>query len=111
MAEPLNVRVVSPEKLVYEGTAASVVAPAWDGSVGILPGHAPMITLLGAGELAIDVPGGGSESFFVAGGVLKIEGRELVVLSEFASAERPEEIPAGAVVSAEELLEAADAAD
>ncbi len=111
MAEPLNVRVVSPEKLVYEGTAASVVAPAWDGSVGILPGHAPMITLLGAGELAIDVPGGGSESFFVAGGVLKVEGQELVVLSEFASEERPEEIPAGAVVSAEELLEAGDAAD
>ena len=57
--DSLHVRVVSPEELLFEGVAASVVAPAWDGKVGVLPGHAPMIALLGSGELSIDRPAGG----------------------------------------------------
>ena len=48
----LSVRVVSPEKVVFEGDARALVAPAWDGKVGILPGHAPFLSLLGAGEPA-----------------------------------------------------------
>ena len=59
----LNVRVVSPEKMVFEGEASAVVAPAWDGQVGILPNHAPMLTLVGSGVMNIDRPGGGSDSF------------------------------------------------
>ena len=42
MAGPLSVRVVSPDRIVFEGKAASLVAPAWDGKVGILPRHAPV---------------------------------------------------------------------
>ncbi len=64
----LQVRVVSPDSVLYDGPGASVVARAWDGKVGILPGHAPMIALLCSGELSIVQPGGGSERFFVAGG-------------------------------------------
>ncbi len=45
----LQVRVVSPDSVLFEGIAASVVAPAWDGKVGVLFNHAPMIALLGAG--------------------------------------------------------------
>ena len=105
MAE-LNVRVVSPEALLFEGAAASVVAPAWDGKVGVLPGHAPMIALLGSGELSIDLPAGGSESFFVAGGVLKVEGSELTVLTEYAASEAPEELPSGAQVDVGAIFEA-----
>lgn len=107
--DSLNVRVVSPETLLYEGPAASVVAPAWDGKLGILPGHAPMIALLGAGELSIDLPGGGSERFFVAGGVLKIEGSELTVLTEYGGDEAPDELPASAVVDVDAILEAVGA--
>lgn len=107
--DSLNVRVVSPETLLYVGPAASVVAPAWDGKLGILPGHAPMIALLGAGELSIDLPGGGSERFFVAGGVLKIEGSELTVLTEYGGDEAPDELPASAVVDVDAILEAAGA--
>jgi F-type H+-transporting ATPase subunit epsilon len=93
MAEPMNVKVVSPEMSVYDGPASSLVAPAWDGRVGILPGHAPMLTLLGAGELAVDIPGGGSETFYVAGGVIKVEGGIVTVLTEYAGSEAPELIP------------------
>ncbi|MFC1660519.1 F0F1 ATP synthase subunit epsilon, partial [Gemmatimonadota bacterium] len=63
MASSLSVRVVSPAKEVFNGQASSLVAPAWDGMVGILPDHAPLITLLGHGELAVDVPGGGERAF------------------------------------------------
>ena len=45
----LNVSVISPEAVLYEGTTDSVVAPAFDGDVGILTGHAPMMALLGKG--------------------------------------------------------------
>ena len=102
----LNVRVVSPEDLLFEGAAASVVAPAWDGKVGILTGHAPMIALLGSGELSIDLPEGGSETFFVAGGVLKVEKSELTILTEYAGSEAPEELPSGARVDVGAIFEA-----
>ncbi len=102
----LNVRVVSPEEVLFEGAAASVVAPAWDGKVGVLPGHAPMIALLGSGELSIDLPAGGSESFFVAGGVMKVEGSELTILTEYAGSEPSEDLPSGARVDVDAIFEA-----
>jgi F-type H+-transporting ATPase subunit epsilon len=103
MAGPLKVRVVSPEKIVFEGDAAAVVAPAWDGQVGILPGHAPMLALVGSGVLTVDRPGGGSDTFHVAGGVLKVERNQVTVLTEYAGAEPPAQVPASAIVYAEDV--------
>jgi len=102
MAGPLNVRVVSPEKTIFEGEASAVVAPAWDGLVGILPGHAPMLALVGAGELSIEQPRGGSHIYHVAGGVLKVEKDQVTLLTEYAGKEPPAEIPSDAIVFAEE---------
>jgi F-type H+-transporting ATPase subunit epsilon len=89
----LRVRVVSPEKIVYQGEAGGLVAPAWDGMVGILPGHAPMIVLLGMGELTIDRVGGGAEEYHVAGGVLKVEKNEVVILTEYAGKQAAVDFP------------------
>ncbi len=86
----LEVRVVSPQAVVFEGEATGVVIPAWDGQVGILPGHAPLITLLGEGALAIDFPSGGSEELYVRGGVARVEGDRVTILSEAASLVLPE---------------------
>ena len=99
----LRVRVVSPAETVFEGEAAAVVAPAWDGQVGILPGHAPMLTLLGFGELTVDLPGGGSEAFHVAGGVLKVEDDQLTALTEYAWPEAPAEVPEGVLLHPEDV--------
>lgn len=107
----LSVRLVSPEEEVFRGDASSVVAPAWDGKVGILPGHAPLITLLGHGELNIDRPGGGAERYYVAGGVLKVEGNELTILTEYTGAEPPEELPPEAVIQHGEATEHAFGGD
>jgi F-type H+-transporting ATPase subunit epsilon len=99
----LNVRVVSPDQIIFEGEASALVAPAWDGQVGILPGHAPMLGLIGSGVLSVDRPGGGSATFYVAGGVLKVERDTVTVLTEYAGDEPPTEVPASAIVLAEDL--------
>ena len=64
----LTVPVLSPEAVLFEGQTDSVVAPAFDGQVGILTGHAPMVTLLGTGELRL---GGEGQRFQVEGGFLQ----------------------------------------
>ena len=50
----MHVTLIAPERSLYDGDAHSVVAPAYDGLVGILPGHAPFLTLLGAGTLIVE---------------------------------------------------------
>jgi len=107
VAGTFHVRVVSPEKVVYEGEAESLVAPAWDGKVGILPHHAPMLALLGAGDLSLETPGAGTRKYYVAGGILKVEGAQTTVLTEYAGTQPPASMPPGSVVQPEDVAEAA----
>lgn len=81
----LHVSVISPEAVLFEGTTDSVVAPAFDGEVGVLTGHAPMLTLLGAGELRL---GGGAalQRFRVEGGFMQVADDHVRVVTEKASA-------------------------
>jgi F-type H+-transporting ATPase subunit epsilon len=67
----MHVTVISPEQAVYDGTAESVIAPAHDGLVGILPRHAAFMTLLGQGVLTVR-SGGTENRFQVAGGFLQV---------------------------------------
>lgn len=69
----MHVTVVSPEQAVFDGVADAVVAPAYDGQVGILPRHAPFLTLLGTGVLQVR-QGSASSRFRVAGGFLQVVG-------------------------------------
>ena len=55
----MRVSVISAERSVFDGEAESVVAPAYDGLVGILPRHAPFMTLLGEGIVRIRKSGTG----------------------------------------------------
>jgi F-type H+-transporting ATPase subunit epsilon len=79
----LNVRVISPEAVLYEGTTDSVVAPAYDGEVGILTGHAPMMALLGKGVLRLGSDG--DKRFNVDGGFLQVVDNTVRVVTEKAS--------------------------
>ena len=79
----LTVSVVSPERTLYEGEAESIVAPAFDGQVGILTNHAPMLTLLGTGELRLTASGG-DRKFTVSGGVLEVADNRVRVVTERA---------------------------
>jgi F-type H+-transporting ATPase subunit epsilon len=82
-AERLTVSVISPERTVFEGEATEVVAPAWDGSLGVLRGHAPMLVLLGTGELRIK-DGRAERRFPVSGGFLQVIDDVVTILSEHA---------------------------
>ena len=81
----LKVSVISPESVLFEGDAESVVAPAFDGEVGILTGHAPMVTLLGRGELRVG-GGAGARRFAVEGGFLQVADNLVRVVTERAAA-------------------------
>ena len=81
----LNVSVISPERVLFEGGARSVVAPAYDGEVGILPSHAPMMAVLGRGVLRVD-GAGGALRFQVEGGFLQVVDNQVRVVTERATA-------------------------
>lgn len=78
----LNVSVISPEATLYEGQTDSVVAPAFDGELGILTGHAPLMALLGKGVLRL----GDGKRFNVEGGFLQVVDNAVRVVTERASA-------------------------
>lgn len=80
----MTVEVVSPEAVLYHGSATAVVAPAWDGLLGILPRHAPMLALLGKGPLTVRGPEGGKR-FNVAGGFLQVANDVVRIVAEEAS--------------------------
>ncbi len=83
MSDSLKVSVISPERVLFEGTARSVIAPAFDGEVGILPMHAPLMTLLGKGTLRLDTAEG-EKRFDVEGGFLQIIDDQVRVVAEHA---------------------------
>ena len=80
----LKVSVISPERILFEGETDSVVAPAYDGEVGILTGHAPMLTLLGKGTLRLGAAAGG-QRFTVEGGFLQVADNQVRVVTERAA--------------------------
>lgn len=76
--------MISPESVLFEGESDSVVAPAYDGEVGILTGHAPMMAVLGTGELRLGNPG--TWRFAVEGGFLQVLNNEVRIVTERAKA-------------------------
>lgn len=80
----MRVTLIAPDRSLFDGEATSVVAPAHDGLVGILPGHAPFLTLLGTGTLTIAQGGGTSSRFTVEGGFLQVVGETVRVVAERA---------------------------
>jgi F-type H+-transporting ATPase subunit epsilon len=106
VARSLTVRVVSPQATVFQGEARSLVAPAWDGQVGVLPGHSPFLSLLGGGVLSVTEVGGGVRSFFVNRGVIKVDQDQVTILSEYAGSEPPAGYDPGAAWLDAEDLEA-----
>jgi F-type H+-transporting ATPase subunit epsilon len=89
----MRVTVISPERSLFDGEAEAVVAPAFDGQVGILPRHAPFLTLLGDGVLTVRQggrgEGGEARRFQVAGGFLQVVGDAVRVVAGSAGSQNP----------------------
>ena len=80
---PLLLEIVTPERLVYSDTVDAVVLPGSEGELGVLPHHAPLISMLGVGELRIR-KGGAEEHFAIIGGFLQVRPDKVVVMAETA---------------------------
>jgi len=80
---PIQLEIVTPERLVYEGEVDSVNVPGIEGELGILPHHAPLLSILGLGELRIR-KGGAEESFAIVGGFVQVRPDKVVVMAETA---------------------------
>jgi F-type H+-transporting ATPase subunit epsilon len=101
----LSVEIITGERIVYQqGDVDSVVAPGSDGSLGILPGHAKLVSTLAEGEMKIR-RNGEEDYFAVFGGFIEITDNKVIVLAD--SAERAVEIDLERVSSARERAEAA----
>jgi F-type H+-transporting ATPase subunit epsilon len=88
----LRVSIISPAGIGYEGEAEAIVAPAYDGQLGILYGHAPMMVLLGEGELRLR-DGRSLHRFHVARGFLQVVENEVTVLAEEARPLEADDVP------------------
>jgi F-type H+-transporting ATPase subunit epsilon len=77
---PIRLEIVTPERRVYDD---AVALPGSEGELGILPHHAPLISLLGAGELRVR-KGGAEESFAIVGGFVQVRPDKVVVMAETA---------------------------
>lgn len=92
LPEHIDLEVVTPERQVLHERADSVQIPAKDGYLGVLPGHAPLLTELGTGELTFQ-KGATVEHLTVIGGVAEVLPSRVIVLAEVS--ERAAEIDVG----------------
>ena len=101
----LTVEIVTGERLVYSETDVDmVVAPGTDGSLGILPRHAPLITTLTSGELRVK-KGGAEQSIVVFGGFMEVTPDKVTILAD--TAEHLEEIDLAQAEAARQRAEEA----
>jgi F-type H+-transporting ATPase subunit epsilon len=80
---PIDLEIVTPERLAFSGPVDSVSVPGSEGELGILPHHAPLLATLGVGELRYR-SGGTEESFVIAGGFVQVRPDKVVVMAELA---------------------------
>lgn len=86
----LHVTVVTPAKSVFDAKAKSVTVPAFDGEVGVLPNHAPMLALLGSGELRVTGTDGKVTRLAIRGGFVQVSKNNVTILTQEAAT--PDEI-------------------
>ena len=99
------VEIVSAEKEIFSGKATMLFAPAIEGEIGVAPGHTPMVSLLGPGEVKVQT-GDEESSFYVSGGLIEIQPTVVTVLSDTAmrAEDLDEEAASQAKLQAEEAL-------
>lgn len=85
MADPLEVELVAPDRVVWTGEAAMVVTRTTDGELGILPHHAPLLGTLVNGTVLIRQEGGEEVVAVVHGGFLSVADNRVGILAEEAT--------------------------
>jgi F-type H+-transporting ATPase subunit epsilon len=77
----MEVEIITPDSQLFKGDASYVGVPGVDGSMGFLNDHAPLITVLKAGQVKVTTAGG-DKFFDVKGGVVEVMKNKVLVLAE-----------------------------
>ncbi len=85
MAEPMQVEVVSADRVVWSGKVTNIIAKTVDGDIGILPNHAPVLAMLVPGAVEIFCEDNSREIVAVDGGFLSVAQERVSILSEYAT--------------------------
>jgi F-type H+-transporting ATPase subunit epsilon len=102
MPDTFQLEIVTPEKLVVKEAVDEAQIPGLDGYLGILPGHAPLITELGVGVITYRA-GGATKTLSVAWGFAEVLQDKVTILAE--TVERPDEIDVARAQQAKERAE------
>jgi F-type H+-transporting ATPase subunit epsilon len=102
MPDTFQLEIVTPEKLVVKEAVDEAQIPGLDGYLGILPGHAPLITELGVGVITYRA-GGTTKTLSVAWGFAEVLQDKVTILAE--TVERPDEIDVARAQQAKERAE------
>lgn len=84
---PLNVEVVAPDRTLWEGEASMVSAPAAEGSMGVLPGHQPVLSVLRPGVVVVKPAQGESVEIEVDGGFFSVDNDQVTVVLDATAVE------------------------
>ncbi|WP_111642358.1 F0F1 ATP synthase subunit epsilon [Marinimicrobium alkaliphilum] len=84
MAMTVHCDIVSAEQEIFSGLVEMVVAPGTEGPLGIIYGHAPLLTGIEPGPIRVVKQGGEEEIFFVSGGYLEVQPYHVTVLADTA---------------------------
>ncbi len=103
----IHVDIVSAEGEIFRGDAAMLFAPALLGEMGVAPNHAPLLTALRPGGVRVQTPEGEELFFYVSGGIIEIQPKNVTVLADTAlrAKDLDEAAAEQARRRAEELLE------
>jgi F-type H+-transporting ATPase subunit epsilon len=94
---PLHVEIITVESVIYSDDVDMVVAPGVEGSLGILPHHAPLFTMLQTGEAKVK-KGTDEQHLMISGGFLEVSNNRVTILADVAV--RAEDIDVAAAEAA-----------
>lgn len=84
MAHTIKVDIVSASESIYGGSVEMVIAHGVQGDLGIMPGHAPLLTQLSPGPVRVVKEGGEEEVYYVSGGMLEVQPDLVTILADTA---------------------------
>jgi F-type H+-transporting ATPase subunit epsilon len=103
MAMTVHCDIVSAEKEIFSGRVTMISATGTLGELGIMPGHAPLLTGIRPGPVRLTLDGGEEEVFFASGGFLEVQPGVVTILADTAA--RAEDLDEAAAVEAAQAAE------
>jgi len=103
MAMTIHCDIVSAEEEIFSGRVTMVSATGSIGELGIMPGHAPLLTGVRPGPVRLKMDDGSEEIFFASGGYLEVQPGVVTVLADTAA--RAEDLDEAAAIEAQQAAE------